>query len=113
MPLPPESFVEGIPPHIRAYIEQLHDTLADLQTRIAELQSKQAKIRALEREMLLQRRGALPFSGCFLHPRHEHLAGQANRERTCGRGVHVGQIVKLFVGEPGPRIEDGDLIFAL
>jgi transposase len=43
MPLPPESFFEGTPPHVRAYIEQLHATIADLRTRMAELESKQAK----------------------------------------------------------------------
>jgi transposase len=43
MPLPPESFFEGTPPHVRAYIEQLHATIDDLHTRIAELESKQAK----------------------------------------------------------------------
>ena len=34
MPLPPETFFEGTPPHVRAYIERLH-------TRIAEFESKQ------------------------------------------------------------------------
>jgi transposase len=43
MPLPPETFFAGTPPHVRAYIEQLHATIADLHTRIAEFQSKQAK----------------------------------------------------------------------
>ena len=43
MPLPPESFFEGTPPHVRVNIEQLHATIADLHTRIAELQSKLAK----------------------------------------------------------------------
>src|SRR5579884_3346991 len=42
-PLPPESFFEGTPPHVRAYIEQLHATIADLHRRMAELESKQAK----------------------------------------------------------------------
>jgi hypothetical protein len=41
--LPPETFFEGTPPHVRAYIEQLHSTIADLHLRIAELQSKQVK----------------------------------------------------------------------
>ena len=36
MPLPPESFFEGTPHHIRTDIEQLHATIADLHTRIAE-----------------------------------------------------------------------------
>jgi len=40
MPLPPESFFEGTPPHVRAYIEQLHATIADQQLRIAELESQ-------------------------------------------------------------------------
>ena len=31
MPLPPESFFEGTPPHVRAYIEQLHATIDNLQ----------------------------------------------------------------------------------
>src|SRR6516162_2439919 len=43
MPLPPESFFEGTPPHVRTYIEQLHATIAELHMRIAELESKQAK----------------------------------------------------------------------
>jgi hypothetical protein len=32
--LPPETFFEGTPPHVRAYIEQLHATIAELHTRI-------------------------------------------------------------------------------
>jgi transposase len=43
MPLPPESFFEGTPPRVRAYMEQLHANIADLHTRIAEIQSKQGK----------------------------------------------------------------------
>lgn len=43
MPLPPESFFKGTPPHVRAYIEQLHATIDDLHTRMAELESNQAK----------------------------------------------------------------------
>ena len=43
MPRPPETFFEGTPPHVRAYIEELHATIADLQRRIAELESKQTK----------------------------------------------------------------------
>jgi hypothetical protein len=43
MPLPPEAFFEGTPPQVRAYIEQLHATIDDLYTRMAELESKQAK----------------------------------------------------------------------
>jgi hypothetical protein len=43
MPLPPESFFEGTPPHVCAYNEQLQTTLADLHTRIAELKTRQAK----------------------------------------------------------------------
>jgi transposase len=43
MPMPPETFFEGTPLHVRAYIEQLRDTIADLHSRIAELQSKHAK----------------------------------------------------------------------
>jgi transposase len=43
MPLPPESFFEGTPPHVRVYIEHLHATIADLLARITELESKQAK----------------------------------------------------------------------
>src|SRR6516162_5245870 len=43
MPLPPETFFAGTPPHVRAYIEQLHATIADLHTAIAEIQSKQVK----------------------------------------------------------------------
>jgi transposase len=42
-PSPPDSFFEGTPPHVRAYIEQLHATIDDLQTRMVELESKQAK----------------------------------------------------------------------
>lgn len=43
MPLPPESFFEGTPPHVRVYIEQLQATIANLQIRLAELEAKQTK----------------------------------------------------------------------
>jgi transposase len=43
MPLPSETFFAGTPPRVRAYIEQLHNTIADLQTRIAGLEVKQTK----------------------------------------------------------------------
>jgi transposase len=43
MPLSLETFFEGTPPHVRAYLEQLHATFADLHTRIAELETRQAK----------------------------------------------------------------------
>lgn len=43
MLLPPEAFFEGTPFHVRMYIEQLHTIIDDLQTRMAELESKQAK----------------------------------------------------------------------
>jgi transposase len=43
MQLPPEAFFKGTPPHVRAYIEQLHATIGDLHTQIAELESKQTK----------------------------------------------------------------------
>jgi transposase len=42
-PSPPDSFFEGTPPHVRAYIEQLHATIDDLRTRMAELESKHVK----------------------------------------------------------------------
>jgi hypothetical protein len=38
MSLPPETFFEGTPAHVRAYIEQLHAIIADLHTRIAQLE---------------------------------------------------------------------------
>jgi transposase len=41
--LPPGTFFAGTPPHVRAYIEQLHATINDLHTRMAELESRQAK----------------------------------------------------------------------
>ena len=43
MLLPPETFFAGTPAHVRAYIEQLHATIVNLHTRIAELEPKQAK----------------------------------------------------------------------
>ncbi len=39
-PLPPKTFFAGIPSHVRAYIEKVHATLADLYMRIAVLESK-------------------------------------------------------------------------
>jgi hypothetical protein len=43
--LPPEIFFEGTPPHVRAYIAQLHATIADLHTRIAELGQRACTVR--------------------------------------------------------------------
>ncbi len=42
-PSPPDSFFEGTPPHVLAYIEQLHATIDALHTRMAELETKHAK----------------------------------------------------------------------
>src|SRR6516164_8170062 len=41
--LPSESFFAGTPPHVRAYIEQLHATIDNQHLRKAELEAKQAK----------------------------------------------------------------------
>lgn len=43
IPRPLEVFFEGTPPPVRAYIEQLHDTLDRLHRRIEELEAKHAK----------------------------------------------------------------------
>ena len=43
--LPPETFFEGTPLRVRAYIEQLHATIADLHTRIAELGQRACTVR--------------------------------------------------------------------
>jgi transposase len=43
MPLPTESFFEGTPPQVRAYLEQLQATIANLQTRLAELEAQRTK----------------------------------------------------------------------
>lgn len=47
LPRPPESFFEGTPPHVRAYIDQLHDFIdrrfAELEAEIAMLKAKLAR----------------------------------------------------------------------
>ena len=43
MPQPQETFFEETAPHVRAYLEQLQVTIADLHTRITELESNQTK----------------------------------------------------------------------
>ena len=43
MPRPPEAFFEGTPPHVRAYIEQLHAYVEKLEARVAELEAKLGK----------------------------------------------------------------------
>ena len=47
--LPSESFFAGTPPHVRAYIEQLHATIDDLHTRMRE----PIRITNLRREFVL------------------------------------------------------------
>jgi transposase len=43
LPRPPEAFFEGTPPHVRAYIEQLHAYIEKLEARVAELEAKLGK----------------------------------------------------------------------
>lgn len=43
LPRPPEAFFDGTPAPVRAYIEQLHDYIARLEQRVAELEAKQGK----------------------------------------------------------------------
>lgn len=38
---PTGNFLRGSPPHVRACIELLHNTIADLRTRIDDLEAKQ------------------------------------------------------------------------
>ena len=45
MPLPPETFFAGTPFHVRAYIEQLHTTIAELHSRMTELETSRPKTR--------------------------------------------------------------------
>ena len=40
LPRPPEAFFEGTPPHVRAYIEQLHAYIEQLEARVAELEAR-------------------------------------------------------------------------
>ena len=43
IPQPPASFFEGTPPHVRAYIAQVHTQMLNLEKRIAELEAQLAK----------------------------------------------------------------------
>ena len=90
LPRPPESFIDGTPPHVRAYVEQLHSLIDYLygvvekhEARIAELESRITKT---------PNNSSLPPSG-------DHPHAKAASLRMADQGT-----LSMLSGQPGPML---------
>jgi transposase len=80
LPRPPESFFEGTPPHVRAYIDQLHDFIdrrfAELEAEIAMLKAKLARYEGKD-----STNSSLPPSAGHPHAKPQRPRPKSKRKR--------------------------------
>jgi transposase len=79
LPRPPESFFEGTPPHVRAYIDQLHGYIDRLHVRIEQLEARVVELEA--RLNKTSQNSSLPPSATHPHAKPNRKERRSKRKR--------------------------------
>ena len=79
LPRPPESFFDGTPPHVRAYIDQLHCYIDQLHVRIGQLEARVVELEArLNKDST---NSSLPPSSAHPHAKPNRKEWRSKRKR--------------------------------
>ena len=79
LPRPPESFFDGTPPHVRAYIDQLHSYIDQLHLRIEQLEARVVELEA--RLGKTPQNSSLPPSATHPHAKPDRKKRRSERKR--------------------------------
>ena len=80
LPRPPESFFDGTPPHVRAYIDKLHGYIDQLHVRIE--QSRSSRVVELESRLNKNsQNSSLPPSAAHPHSKPNRKERRSKRKR--------------------------------